>query len=107
MYYYLYTFYKQLSLYTLNLFNMNSNTRSKVKVQKTLKKCRPRSLLTRAYGPYTEYETKAIQRINFIITDEKRRSRLGKSVAYSHSPEIQLVENGHFCSFIREWIIKE
>lgn len=104
--------YKQLSLYWSNwLANMNThNTRSNTKVQKTnkFKKCRPRSLLQRnAYSPYTENETKAIRSINYIITDQKRRSRLGKLVSYPYSPGIKLVEDGHFCSFIREWFVVE
>lgn len=111
MYYYIYILYKQLSLYCSNWFNMDSNSirRYNIKVQKhfTSKKCRPRSLLTRAYGPYTENESKAIKSLNYIITDEKRRSRLGKSVSYAHSPVKRQSEDIQFCSFIREWIFKE
>jgi hypothetical protein len=89
---------------------MNTNARSNIKTQKTnkYKKCRPRSLVCRnAFSPYTEYETKGISRINYIITDEKRRSRLGKLVSYPYSPGIKLVEDGNFCSFIREWFVVE
>lgn len=104
--------YKQLSLYLSNLsysINMTSNTRSSDKVQKKnkFKRCRPRSLLTRAFSPYTENETKMIKSTNYIITDEKRKSRLGKVTSYPYLPGIKQVENGHFCSFIREWFVVE
>ena len=115
MYYYINIIYKHLSIYWSNWYNnissnMNTNTTSNIKVQKTnkFKKCRPRSLLCRnAFSPYTENETKAIRSVNYIITDEKRRSRLGKLVSYPYSPGIKLVENGHLCSFIREWFVVE
>ncbi len=58
-----------------------------------------------ASSPYTEYETRTISNKNFIITDNNRRSRLGKSVSYAYSPEIKLVEDINFCSFIREWVL--
>lgn len=112
MYNYFFMLYEQLSVYWSNWFaNMNThNTSPNVKVRKTnkFKKCRPRSLLQRnASSPYTENETKAIKSINYIITDDKRRSRLGKLVSYPYSPGIKLVEDGHFCSFIREWFVVE
>lgn len=73
---------------------------------KTMKKMsRERLLLCRnASSPYTEYETKVIRRTNFIITDDKRKSRLGKSVSFSRSPDIKLVEDINFCSFINKWV---
>lgn len=112
MYNYFAVWYNQISLYWSNwLVNMNTyNTKSNMKVQNSnkFKKCRPRSLLQRnAHSPYTENETKAIRSINYIITDDKRKSRLGKLVSYPYSPGIKLVEDGHFCSFIREWFVVE
>lgn len=108
MYDYFNILYKHMSFYWSNwLANMTTHN---TKVQKTnnFKKCRPRSLIQRnAFSPYTEHETKAIRRINYIITDEKRKSRLGKLVSYPYSPGIKLVEDGHFCSFIREWFVVE
>lgn len=107
MYNYIHILYTQLSLYWLN---MNSNAKSGIRVQKKkhFKKCKPRSLLCRnAFSPYTEKEIKAIKSVNYIITDENRRSPLGKYVSYSYSPEIKLVEDGNFCSFIRHWRLVE
>ena len=94
MYYYIYILYKQLSLYCSSCLNMTKNSSSNAKVQKANQydKCR-----RNAFSPYSENETKAIKRTNYIITDEKCRSRLGKNVSCVHSHKIQLVEEGHFC----------
>ncbi len=110
MYNYFVTLYKQISLYWSSwLKEMSTNKRSDINANKNNKnKCRPSSFLRRnAFSPYTENETKVIKNNNYIITDEKRRSRLGKLVSYSHSSGIKSVENGHFCSFIRDWFVVE
>lgn len=122
MYSYFVFIYNQLSLYCSSWFaylnmnsnmnsSMNTNTRTNAKQIQNInkiKKCKPRSLICRnAFSPYTENEIKAIKGINYIITDEKRKSRLGKSVSFIHSPDVGLVEEGNFCSFIREWVLVE
>lgn len=102
MYYYIYILYKQLSLYCSSCLNMTTSSNAKVEKTNQYDKCR-----RNAFSPYSENETKAIRRTNYIITDEKRRSRLGKNVSCVHSHKIQLVEEGHFCSFIRDRILNK
>jgi hypothetical protein len=74
------------------------------KTRSNKKNKRPRSLLFRnVYSPYTQNEIKSISRVNFIITDEKCKSPLGKNVSY-YVPvkDIKLVEDINFCSFLRK-----
>lgn len=66
--------------------------------------CEQLLLRRNASSPYTELETKTIREKNFIINDETRKSRLGKSVTFSCPPDIKLVENTNFCSFICKWV---
>lgn len=111
MYNYFISLYKQLTLYLsswLSTMNTNKMLNTNSKIINKSKKCKPSSFLLRnTFSPYTENETKTIRNNNYIITDEKRRSRLGKLVSYPYSPGIKSVENGHFCSFIREWFVVE
>lgn len=90
-------------------YTMNSKTQSANSKSKALKKMnRARLMLcSSASSPYTEFETKYIQRKNFVITDDKRKSRLGKSVSFPSSQGIKRVEDINFCSFIREWYFDE
>jgi hypothetical protein len=90
-------------------YTMNSKTQSASSKSKAMKKMnRARLMLCRsASSPYTEYETKDMQRKNFVITDDKRKSRLGKSVSFPTSQGIKRVEDINFCSFIREWYFDE
>jgi hypothetical protein len=71
---------------------------------KTVKKVsRTRLMQIRSSSsPYTEYETKDMKMKNFIITDDNRKSRLGKSVSFPNPQEIKLVEDINFCSYIRD-----
>lgn len=93
--------------YIISLFcNMNSlSARIPSMKTNTVKKVSRTRLmqLRSASSPYTEYETKDMKLKNFIITDDKRKSRLGKSVSFPHSQQIKLVEDINFCSFLHDW----
>ena len=87
------------------LYTMNSKTKTKIMTMKKVHRARLLNFRNSS-SPYSECETKGIKRKNFIITDDKRKSRLGK-VSFPHSHEFPLVEEIHFCSFIREWVLDE
>jgi hypothetical protein len=110
----IYNIFQNLYIYIIGWFyNMNSLSSRipsmKPKTMKSMKKMTRSRLmqLRSSSSPYTEYETKDIQRKNFIITDDTRKSRLGKSVSFPTSQGIKRVEDINFCSFIREWYFDE
>lgn len=106
VYYYIHKIYNDI----LTLKSIQPTIMTSTPTVSHNEKRRPRSLNCRNYSsPYTEIELKKIQTKNYIITDDEKRSPLGKRVSYAitNNQSLERVEDIHFCSIIKDKVLVE